>query len=193
MKRYDEAYFDRWYRGPGRVHGRGEVRRKVAMAVAVTEYFIRGSLTSVLDVGCGEGNWFAYLRVLRPRASYAGIDASDYAVRRFGEERNIRKGTFGGLSKVRGAYDLVVCSDVLHYLADDEMRKGLPHLARLTNGVAYLEVLTKEDDIIGDLEGMIRRPASSYRRLFTRAGLTRVGPYCWLSSALRDNAAELER
>ena len=33
-KRYDKAYFDRWYRGSRRVHSEAEVRRKVALAVA---------------------------------------------------------------------------------------------------------------------------------------------------------------
>ena len=192
MKRYDEAYFNRWYRGPGRVHEAGEVRRKVAVAVATAEYFIRRPLENVLDVGCGEAIWFKHLRSLRPRASYRGIDSSDYAVARFGKVRNIRKGSFADLGKIRGTYDLVVCSDVLHYLRDAEIRRGLPHLVRLTDGIAYLEVLTREDDVVGDVEGMIRRPASFYRRLFTRSGLIHVGPYCWLSPALRDTAAELE-
>jgi SAM-dependent methyltransferase len=194
MKRYDEAYFNRWYRGPARVHERGEVRRKVALAVAVAEYFLRGPVRSVLDVGCGEGIWFTHLRSLRRRASYVGVDSSDHAVQQFGEARNIRKGTFGGLPRLRlrKGFDLVVCSDVLHYLDEREIRRGLPELVRVTSGLAYLEVLTREDDIIGDLEGIIRRPAAWYRRLFTRAGLTEVGPYCWLSAALRKDAAELE-
>lgn len=194
MKRYDKAYFNRWYHGPGRVHERGEVRRKVSMAVAIAEYFIRRPLETVLDIGCGEGTWFAQLRSLRPHVSYAGVDSSEHAVAQFGESRNIRKGTFGGLARLRlrGDFDLVVCSDVLHYLDDAEIRRGLPELVRRTGGIAYLEVLTRDDDIIGDLDGLIRRPAKWYRRLFTSAGLTAVGPYCWLSPELREELAELE-
>ena len=37
------------------------------------------------------------------------------------------------------------------------------------DGVAYLEVLTREDDIVGDLDAFIRRPANWYRRLLTGA------------------------
>ena len=41
-KQYDKAYFDRWYRGrKTRVSTHAEVRRKVALAVTVTEYFLR--------------------------------------------------------------------------------------------------------------------------------------------------------
>lgn len=193
-KMYNRTYFNAWYRGRGRIHGAGEIRKKVALAVAVTEYFVRRPLRTVLDIGCGEGAWYSHLRVLRPRATYAGIDPSDYVVEAFGEWRNIRKGSFGTLRKLRlrEPFDLVVCADVLHYLDDDEIRRGLPELVRLTGGVAFLDVLTRDDDIIGDLEEIKRRPPRWYRRRFSAAGLTAVAPYCWLSPALRGDAAELE-
>lgn len=193
-KQYDRAYFDRWYRGRGRVHGRDEVRRKVMMAVTLAEYFLRRPVENVLDVGAGEGLWFTHLRTIRRRALYEGIEPSDYAVERFGRERNLRKGTFADLAKLRlrQRFDLVVCSDVLHYLTQREIGQGIGELARLTGGVAYIEVLTAEDDIIGDLEGLLRRPAEWYRRRFRKAGFTPVGPYCWLSPALRAYVSELE-
>jgi hypothetical protein len=54
-KLYDRAYFDRWYRDPRtRIHVRAAVERKVALAVATTEYLLQRPLRSVLDVGCGE-------------------------------------------------------------------------------------------------------------------------------------------
>jgi hypothetical protein len=86
----------------------------------------------------------------------------------------------------------VVCSDVLHYLRDDEIRRGLPELVRLTAGVAFLEVLTADDDIVGDLDGLICRPGAWYRRLFRSAGLQSAGPYVWLAPPLQPGAAELE-
>lgn len=194
MKRYDRAYFDHWYRGRNRVSSRDEVRRKVALAVATCEYFIRHPLRSVLDVGCGEGAWQPHLTDLRPKAKYLGLDPSDYAVERFGESRNIRKASFGKLAsaRLRRPFDLVVCSDALHYVPDDEIRAGLPELVRLAGGVLFLEVLTADDDIIGDLNGMIRRPAIWYRKLFEKAGLLQVAPYTWLAPSLRSDAAELE-
>ena len=88
--------------------------------------------------------------------------------------------------------DLVVCSDALHYINDDDVRAGLPELVRVAGGVLFLEVLTADDDIIGDLNGMIRRPAAWYRKLFEKAGLTACGPYTWLATSLRDDAAALE-
>jgi SAM-dependent methyltransferase len=193
-KQYDREYFDRWYRGRGRIHDRDEMRRKVMLAVATAEYFLRRPIETVLDVGAGEGAWFKHLRAIRRRASYVGVEPSDYAVQRFGRERNLRKGAFADLGKLRlgSRFDLVVCSDVMHYLPQEEIAKGIGPLVRLTRGVAYLEILTKEDDIIGDLEGLIRRPAGWYRRQFEKAGLRSVAPYCWLSPKLRDIASELE-
>jgi SAM-dependent methyltransferase len=190
VKRYDRAYFDKWYRRV-RVHSTGELQRKVAMAVAVCEYFLRRRIRNVLDVGCGEGAWFPHLRALRPRVSYLGLDPSDYAVERFGSTRNVRKGSFGDLNTDR-RFDLVICSDVLHYVIDREIRSGLPSLVSAMGGVAYLEILTSEEEIVGDLEDLIHRPASWYRRVFTDAGLTECGPYCWAPADVAYNATRLE-
>ena len=192
-KQYDKAYFDRWYRGRTRVSTHAEVRRKVALAIATTEYFLRRQVRTVLDVGCGEGAWLGHLQAFRPRIQYTGLDSSEYAVKRFGKERNIHKASFGELPELDlGVFDLVVCSDVLHYVPDAELRAGVRALSDATDGVAFLEVLTKEDDVVGDLDAFIRRPAASYRKMFTAAGMTFVGPYCWISSAFKESVAALE-
>lgn len=193
-KTYDRAYFDRWYRNrTTRVSAHGEVRRKVQIAIATAEYFLRRQMRTVLDVGCGEGAWLPHLRALRPRVHYLGFDPSEYVVRRFGKSRNIRQASFADLPSLRlQVYDLVICSDVMHYVPDVELRAGVRAIADATDGVAYLEVLTREDDIVGDLEGFIRRPAAFYRGLFAKAGMTFVGPYLWLSPAFRGAVAELE-
>ena len=193
-KRYDRAYFDRWYRGTSRVSTPTEVRRKVTLAVSICEYFLRRRIRSVLDVACGEAAWAPHLRALRPGIAYQGIDPSAYAVRRFGRSRNVIRGSFGEVAKLRLArqFDLVVCADALHYVGDEEIRGGITELARLCAGTAYFEVLTSEDDIIGDLEGLIQRPARWYRETFGQAGFVSVGPYSWLSPALAGDASALE-
>lgn len=194
-KTYDRAYFDRWYRNAEtRVNEPDEIRRKVLMAVSIAEYFLRREIRTVLDIGCGEGVWRTHLRAIRPRIQYLGYDSSDYVVQRYGATRNIRKATFGDLPRLRlRSYDFVICADVMHYVPDDELKAGIPALAEAIDGMAYLEVLTKEDDIVGDLHALIRRPAATYRRLFAAEGLTSVGPYCWLGAGFRDAVAELER
>jgi SAM-dependent methyltransferase len=192
LKRYDRAYFDKWYRGRDRVTSSAELRRKVSLAVAEAEYFLRRSLRSVLDVAGGEGAWLVHLKALRPRVSYRGIDPSAYAVKTFGKSRNIAHGSFRDVARIDRVFDLVVCADALHYIADDEIVGGLPDLVRVAGGIVFLEILTREDEVVGDLDGFIRRPAKWYRARFADAGLTQVGPYSWLSPRLREEAAALE-
>jgi SAM-dependent methyltransferase len=193
-KEYDKAYFDRWYRNRStRVNTHAEVRRKVSLAVTVCEYFLRRPIRTVLDVGCGEGAWLPHLRALRPRVRYRGLDSSPYVVERFGKERNIGLAAFGDLPRLDlGVHDLVICSDVLHYVPEDEIRAGVEALAGATDGMAFLEVLTREDEIVGDLDAFFRRPAAWYRRLFRASGLTFAGPYCWLGPGFKDAVAEME-
>jgi SAM-dependent methyltransferase len=177
MKRYDKAYFDRWYRGTEAPFADGALRRNVALAVAVAESILDREVGSVLDVGCGEGRWQPLLAELRPDASYLGIEPSEYAVKRFGVPRNIRRGSFGELEVhvFEEPFDLVVCADVLHYLPEDEIALGMPVLADLVGGAALIEVFTAEDPVLGDHEGFHDRDASWYRRAFRAAGLVPVG------------------
>ena len=171
-----------------------ELRRRVAMVVAVAERYLDRPLRSALDVGCGEGSWGVELRRLRPRSSYLGLDPSAYAVRRFGVRRHLVAGTLADLPALaaRERADLVLCVDVLHYLDDDELDAGLPALAAATGGLAYLEVLSAEEEIVGDLAGLRRRPAVWWRRRFAAVGLTACGCNCYLSAEIADRASALE-
>ncbi len=193
-KRYDRKYFDRWYRGRSPIVSEVELRRKVAMAVAIAEYFLRRRLRNVIDIGCGEAPWLTHLQAIRPRVRYTGFDPSEYAVEQFGHSRNVRHGSFGELAArgIRERFDLLVCTDVLHYLDDDEIRRGLPAAVRLMRGAAFLEMITHEDEVAGDTVRLKRRPARWYQDLFAEAGLTAVGPYIWVRSKLRANTSPLE-
>ena len=99
-KRYDRDYFDRWYRRGG-IGGARRLARKVALAVAMAEYQLERPVRTVLDIGCGEGAWRAPLLKLRPDARYLGFDSSEYAVRRFGRQRNLHLAHFGDFAQLR--------------------------------------------------------------------------------------------
>jgi SAM-dependent methyltransferase len=194
-KQYDQPYFDRWYRDPRRrVKSPLVLERKVRMVVAIAEHHLGHALGSVLDVGCGEAAWLAPLRKLRPRVRYLGLDSSNYAVARYGRARNVRHCAFGQLAEQRfdDPVDLLVCSDVMHYLPTVELERGLAGFAELCHGVAFLEVFCKGDDFVGDREGFVARSAAWYRRAFARAGFTHAGSHCYLSRALRERASALE-
>lgn len=195
-KVYDRAYFDRWYRrNASRIEGPAALRRRVALAVAMAERFLERPIRSALDVGCGEGRWRAELLRLRPRLCYRGVEPSAYAVQRFGKRRNIAQGGFTDLQALalEGPFDLVICADVLHYLESDELARGLPALVALTAGLAYLELLTDQEEVEGDQRGLKLRPPSLYWKLFSSHGLTGVGCHGWLGPNLADVPAALER
>ena len=192
-KHYDRAYFDRWYRDGG-IGGPARLARKVALAVATAEYHLERPIRSVLDIGCGEGAWRAPLRKLRPRVQYLGFDASEYAIARHGRIRNLRLARFGDFATLRpcAPADLLVCSDVLHYLPTRELDRGLPALADLCGGVAFIEVFAREDETEGDDHDFQPRPAAFYRRRLRAVGLQPLGSHCWLSPARVPLATALE-
>jgi SAM-dependent methyltransferase len=194
VKRYDRAYFDRWYRGADAARSAGALRRNVALAVAVAESVLDRPLASVLDVGCGEGRWQPVLAELRPDARYLGLDPSAWAVERFGAERNLHRGRFQDLpgEDLPEPFDLVVCADVLHYLDEAAVRAGIDTLADLVGGAALLEVFTAEDPEVGDREGFRVRPARWYRRLFQEAGLVPVGLQMWVHEEMAEGLDALD-
>ena len=195
-KVYDRGYFDKWYRDPARALGSpAELRRKVAMVVAQAEYYLGRPVRSVLDVGCGEAAWRAPLRALRPGIAYQGLDSSEYAVARFGRTRQVGLARFGQLEQLRfpARFDVIVCTDVLHYLGPAEIRAGLRGIGDMLEGVAFLEVFTSRDDVIGDRQGFVSRAPAWYLRAFREAGLLPCGSHCYLGPRLEQHVAALER
>lgn len=195
MKTYDREYYRRWYQDPDtRIASREGLSRKVRLAVAAAEFMLARPIESVLDIGCGEGAWRAPLLKLRPEATWLGVESSDYVISKYGKARNIRRGEFGGLSrlKLRGGYDLIVCADVVQYVGDDDLRRGLREIRRLAGGVVYIETFAAEDSMEGDRDGWIDRPARVIDRFFTDAGLTHCGFYCWIDERKIRNANRFE-
>lgn len=194
-KQYDRAYYERWYRRSKVGVGRQEfVERKVRLAVATAEYLLGRRIRNVLDVGCGEAPWRALLKRMRPKLDYLGLETSEYAVARFGRRRNIVQGGLGDLAfmQVGGPFDLVVCADVLHYVRSPEVRLGLRELARLTHGVAFIEVFTVGDEIEGDRAEFQERSAAVYERFFADAGLTRIGPHLYVGRGMLETLVDFE-
>ena len=193
-KTYDRRYFDHWYRGQD-LHDPKRLARTVALAVATAEYYLERPVRSVLDIGCGEGAWRAPLLKLRPKLRYLGFDSSQYAIARHGARRNLHLARFGDFAWLRpcAPVDLLVCSDVLHYLPARELARGLPGLAELCGGVAYLGTFTGEDQFEGDTDGFQPRPSRWYRRRLLAQGFTAVGSQCWLGPGMADAPSALER
>lgn len=194
-KRYDRAYFDRWYRDPGsRMWTRAAVGRKARMVLGIAEHLLERPVRTVLDIGCGEGSWRAALRRERPGIRYQGVDGSAYVVERFGRQRNIVAGDVGHLARtgITGTFDIVVCCDVLHYVPSAAVRRGLRFMAERTGGLAYLEAYAWDDEIQGDRRQFQRRNAAAYRTLFREAGFVPVGMHCYVTKAVARDLTRLE-
>lgn len=192
-KQYDAAYFQHWYRRND-IGGAARLMRKVALAVSVAEYHLERPLRAVLDIGCGEGAWRAPLLKLRPKLQYLGFDSSQYAIARYGRTRNLHHARFEDFQYLRPCtpVDLLVCSDVMHYVPTRELRRGLPGLAALCGGVAFLETFAKEDEFEGDHDGFVPRAASWYRRELGALGFQPIGNHCWLGPRLAGDVSALE-
>jgi SAM-dependent methyltransferase len=195
QKVYDREYFEKWYRDPRHaVNSRRELERKAALTVAVAEYYLGRRVRTVLDIGCGEGVWRAPLRSLRPGIEYLGLDSSEYAIARYGRSRNLRLATFGQLAELRfeTTFDLIVCTDVLHYVRTPELMRGLRGIVEMLDGVAFLELFTAADAPDGDKHGFIARTPRWYRSTFAQAGLIACGTHCYIGPRLKGCVAALE-
>ncbi|MEP6836148.1 MAG: class I SAM-dependent methyltransferase [Gemmatimonas sp.] len=192
---YTREYFEKWYRNPRhRVKSPAELARQVAFVLHTAEWVLGRRARSVLDVGCGEGQWRAALRTHRPGIRYTGIDPSTYAVERFGKRRNISLGSFENLGQLSqtGPFDLVICCGMLNYINTTSLAAGLVHVASLTHGVAFLEIFTGADATEGDTSWPKPQSADWYRSILQNAGLTSVGLHCYVPNG-RHAIAELEQ
>jgi SAM-dependent methyltransferase len=195
MKSFDRAYFDKWYRHPGyRIGTRADLARQIHLAVAAAEYVLMRPIRSVLDVGAGEGRWQPVLHTLRPRARYTGVDPSEYVIHRYGARRNIVRGTFDDLDTLfpTRTFDLVVCCSVLNYLPPDACQRAIHQLSARTHGVAFLEIFTADDAVVGDTDAWHAESPRTYRQWLTRAGLTPCGMHCYVSRSAAASASALE-
>lgn len=138
--RFDAAYYRRFYGNRAtRVADAGSYRR-LARFVAAYLRHLELPVESVLDLGCGLGNWRAALAEELPKASYTGVEVSDYLCERYGWT----KASVVDFDPGR-AFDLVICQGVLQYLPDRHAARAIGNLARLTRNALFLEVLTRRD------------------------------------------------
>jgi trans-aconitate methyltransferase len=189
-ERFDAAYYRRFY-GRRPVHGRRQIAHLAEGVVSLASWW-RIPIRSVLDVGAGKGYWREALAENHPTVKYHGIDASEYACKRFGHEQ-----ADIAVWRPRRKYDLAVCQSVLQYLDDTNATKAIDTLATACRGLLVFDAPT-----VLDREGVID-PASTdlnvhwrtgnwYRKRLT-VGFTEVGAGIWVSHACPVLFFELER
>jgi len=189
-ERFDAAYYRRYY-GCRPVHTRQRIAL-LAQGVFSLAAWWRIPIRSVLEVGAGKGFWRDWLESAHPRVSYHGIDASEYACRRYHHEQ-ADLATW----QASRSYDLVVCQSVLQYLDDSSATKAIDTLADACRALLFFDVPTiaDRDNVIDasstDLD-VHWRPGAWYRKRLS-IGFTEIGAGIWLSKRSTAVFWELER
>lgn len=139
-ERFDGHYFRRFYLSRRtRVAVPLDYLRRARLLGAYAELFgLR--VRRILDAGAGTGFFLRALDAVFPGARGTGIDVSPYACTRYGwQPASIETYT------ANRPFDLVVCCDVLQYLARPAAAQALDNLAGLCGGLLYFSALTRED------------------------------------------------
>ena len=137
---FDRAYYEKFYTDPRTaVTTQAEMRARAQLIAAYAAH-VGLPVRRMLDAGCGTGMLRKPLRKAYPKATYVGLEVSEYLCERFGWEQ-------GTVDTWRSPapFDLVICYDVLQYLDDRRSARALANLSRLCRAVLYFSALTLTD------------------------------------------------
>jgi trans-aconitate methyltransferase len=188
-ERFDADYYRRFY-GRRPVHTRRQIA-SLGQGVMSFAAWWRIPIRSVLDVGAGKGHWREWLAASHPAVRYHGIDASDYACRRFHHE-------LADISswQPHRLYDLVVCQSVVQYLDDKDAAMAISTLAIACRGLLLFDAPTIADrDVVLDLAQTdldVHWRTGKWYRTRLAVGFTEIGGGMWLARASTAVFCELE-
>lgn len=178
---FSSAYYREFY---GDLRGRAGDRKTVDLLgdfVCAYLKYLDQPVRRVLDIGCGLGFWHAVVVRHFPKATYTGVEYSEYLCDRLGWKN-------GSVVDFDSAipFDLIVCDDVLQYLSNPEASVAIDNLDTLSQGALYINALTTEDwehncDRKRTDGNVFLRSASWYRRRLRQA-FTDVGGGVFLST-----------
>lgn len=149
--RYGQA---EWFERKFRVEGAGDVDSYYGHAVSGYQRFryaflldlLKQSLPSekplsVLDVGCGVGEFLAQLQTIIPTSKLTGVDfvrpvVAEAAARY--PEVTFHQDSLPDLEKITETFDLIIASEVLYYMADEERTLAIQRLYQLLKPRGYL-------------------------------------------------------
>jgi 2-polyprenyl-3-methyl-5-hydroxy-6-metoxy-1,4-benzoquinol methylase len=138
--KFDDAYYTRYYFDPKSRVAEPKYFENLARFLSAYAALVDIQIRSIVDLGCGIGTLKNPLLKRFPKASYTGVDVSEYACEKFGWEL----ATISDYCSPN-EFDLVVCHDVVQYLDDKQAKAALRNFATLCGGLLYFSVLTEED------------------------------------------------
>ena len=140
VSRFDRDFYRQFYSDRATaVTSAAEMRARGRLIAAYVEH-VGCRVRGILDAGCGIGLMRATLLRALPRATYTGLEVSDYLCERYGWV----KGSIADYAP-RRKFDLIVCDDVFQYLGARDAARGIANLGRLCRGVLYFGALTARD------------------------------------------------
>ena len=144
-KSFGADYYRRYYGDERtRVSDVQEIRRLATFVAGYLQY-LQLPVRTILDVGCGVGNWRTAAMEQWPEARYYGVEYSEHLCEQFGWHHGSITDLKPQRELGRARFDLVVCQGVMQYLDDWSAAAALNNLARWSSYALYLEALTERD------------------------------------------------
>lgn len=140
FRRFDEAYYHRFYEDPKtRVTSQDEHAPLAEFVFAFAKHN-HIEMKSVLDVGAGVGLWKRWIEKNAKGVQYTGTEVSQAMCKKHGFlHRDIARW------RDRKKHDLIVCQGVLQYLPDPDVAPAIANIAAMSRGLVYVEVTTRLD------------------------------------------------
>ena len=134
-RRFDEAYYHRFYENPKtRIYGAKE-HANLAQYVFSFARWNDIPVQSVLDIGAGIGLWKNWIAKNTKEVEYTGTEVSQVMCKKHGyQHRDIARW------RDRRKYDLIICQGVLQYLSDPDVAPAVANIgptAAPVNGGAH--------------------------------------------------------
>ncbi len=137
---FNEDYYARYYKDRNTRVAEPRYFDSLARFISGYSELLGFKVRSIVDLGCGIGTLRKPLLRHFPKATYSGVDVSEYACQKYGWE-------LGSVCDYAPAnsFDLVICHDVVQYLDNKDAKAAIKNLADIGSGMLYFSVLTEED------------------------------------------------
>jgi SAM-dependent methyltransferase len=178
-RRFDDAYYERFYLDPATRVCSPEDHRALAEFVFQFAKWNGIEIERVLDIGAGVGLWKNWIAKNRPEVTYLGTEVSPAMCKQHGyEAHDIARW------RDRHRYDLIICQGVLQYLPDPDVAPAIANIAAMSRGLVFLEVLTRADlreraDTTRTDSDVHVRNGSYYRGILAKHLITIGGGLYW--------------
>ncbi len=140
FRRFDEAYYHRFYESPQTRVVSPDEHANLANFVVGFARWNHIDLKSVLDIGAGIGLWKHWLEKHDKGIAYTGTEVSAAMCKKHGFlHRDIARW------RDRKKHDLIICQGVLQYLPDPDVAPAVANIAAMSRGLIYVEVTTRGD------------------------------------------------